>query len=1323
MIKRLLCIFIIASMSVSLCGFGVTAQGERPFAGKSSVTVATIGGSLTAGDGAVDYSKGWAQTLVREYLPNSFPGINFTLKNAGIGGTGSGFGMYRFQTDVAPFNPDMVFIEFAVNDHWLAYEGNTETIRRNAESLIRQCKALPSNPYVVVVILSANYMKNTPVSGDTWKGIAEYYGVPVMDLRNYIHNDFPDFFGEYSNDGTHPNADGYQLYYNKICEYLDSPEYSYYKNPLDAQQLYNKETVVKGLNRLETHNFTRIAPQNGWSIGEASYNGPTGINMTTYSTSEVGKKMNFEFQGDTLAFMSFRGSDLGSFRATVDKGTAQEMVVEFTQYYETSVGYGNKEVYTVSAGGLTDGSHTAEIENIANKGVSSSGGATLLNQTVMAYYITNSDGAIAETPSVSDNYFVYDDGQDAISNEQNVSKHGFYLLDVAADDASKFFVISERSYALAPLDASGAALRFDPAIETNTAYKMNNGTLLTDKTLDSEIYVSPATYANFPMAVMDYADPNHVWSTEKSEVNGVGGMPAQEATNPLYIADSYTFTAKLALMSRTEFNTYYENGVGFNMNFNKRTTTAVPYEVLLRSSYGPYYGGYYMNAYRTRSGYEGFIANAFTSNRDNIYQIKPVMWLGKDFFKSVRLDAATLGKNVKAMLTSVYVKSELRGIYSESELKQIGFPADFTLDVEYTPSGARLTFRNSSSSSIDAPVLITAAYNGSGTMVDADYSVLVGTVEAQSASALTNLTVGGGSFLSSYAWNSLDEKRAVTEGVNSESLPVPATISGEQLDVHFDLNSQIVTISGTTPALSGENATITVTYPGMTAADLETSTITDVYQYLAQRTVEADGRWGFTYRVRENTLPGKMNVAVTVGDSVFTGQFVCKDADFESRVLNEINKAATASALHIIFSQSKGILDIDDALWSALDDTDYLQAACAAMAVKNDFTSLDEASARLNAEMSAQMASKETTGDAVKLIMEAYNKYLKLDLQRYIGSLTAVGANEVYTSLAKTKFSSSANLGEKYIKAVILYKVNHIANYTQIKPILLAERSVLEGFGIDLSVYDRSGGSDAFDAAIALVYDTWDAFETKFKSEAAKGGGTDGGNTYDDKPSRPSGSGGSSSGGSSTVTVRPLDPNVNLPIDNGADKEARFTDLESVPWAFESVDALAKRGVVFGNGNGEFYPNSPITREEFIAMLVRALGISASAETPEFDDVQAGDWYYEVVAAAKASGITNGVGGGLFGAGREITREDAAVLAYRTLCIMRGTPTVNTTEPFADADEFAVYAENGINVMKSIGILNGRDSGSFVPKDSVTRAESAKIIYGLILYDKENRYE
>lgn len=277
--------------------------------------------------------------------------------------------------------------------------------------------------------------------------------------------------------------------------------------------------------------------------------------------------------------------------------------------------------------------------------------------------------------------------------------------------------------------------------------------------------------------------------------------------------------------------------------------------------------------------------------------------------------------------------------------------------------------------------------------------------------------------------------------------------------------------------------------------------------------------------------------------------------------------------------------------------------------------------------------------------------------------------------------------------------------------------------------YSGLGETARDSAAAAIMNRKHDSISSLIAvlSDAAANAGSNGGETVVVRPGGGGGGGskgGSSGGGGGTSftapkTEQPNDltpPSYTVP-EKG--EESSFTDLTDAVWAEEYVKKLSERGIVSGDENGNFYPNSPILREEFVKMLVKTLGIDTLYVGSAFSDVPNDAWYYEYVSAAYANGIVTGTDSGTFGAGERITREDMCTMLYRALKKYGVYMADKENAPFSDDASLSQYARDGVYALKSLGAIGGFPDGSFEPGRSASRAETAKILT-LVLEYMEN---
>lgn len=168
----------------------------------------------------------------------------------------------------------------------------------------------------------------------------------------------------------------------------------------------------------------------------------------------------------------------------------------------------------------------------------------------------------------------------------------------------------------------------------------------------------------------------------------------------------------------------------------------------------------------------------------------------------------------------------------------------------------------------------------------------------------------------------------------------------------------------------------------------------------------------------------------------------------------------------------------------------------------------------------------------------------------------------------------------------------------------------------------------------------------------------------------------------------------------------------------EAVEALAARKIVDGKGDGLFHPDDGLTRAEFAAIAVRALGLTGQT-TDAFPDVAADAWYAPYVGAAHAHGLINGKGDGSFDPEGPITRQEAAVLVTRAagLCGMEtGMDPMavrDTLAQFTDYVTTAQWARDGLAFCYAKGLLD--DSALEIhAADPILRGEMAQMLYRLL---------
>ena len=207
------------------------------------------------------------------------------------------------------------------------------------------------------------------------------------------------------------------------------------------------------------------------------------------------------------------------------------------------------------------------------------------------------------------------------------------------------------------------------------------------------------------------------------------------------------------------------------------------------------------------------------------------------------------------------------------------------------------------------------------------------------------------------------------------------------------------------------------------------------------------------------------------------------------------------------------------------------------------------------------------------------------------------------------------------------------------------------------------------------------------------------------------GNDGTTSGGGPSIIAPGNTGAVTTPNTN-TNYKPDFQDLDSVEWARTAINGLAMRGMISGRDQYTFDPNANITRAEYCQILMGAINALNAKGESTFADVPSTAWYYNAVSVASQLGIVSGYGDGNFGPNDLITRQDMALMTYKTAKIMnKSLEPVNAEITFEDSHEISDYAFEAVMTLQKAGIINGMTDTTFEPHSNATRAQSAKVIF------------
>ncbi len=325
-----------AMMLTSLYSYGNTAKIQEKIKKAQSgenVTVAYLGGSIT--EGLTAGADSCYAKLSCDYFSEKFgDGDNVKYCNAGLSGTPSTLGILRLERDVLDYNPDICFVEFAVND------GSDGEYQNAYESIVRE---LIENDVAVILLFSVT--KSDYSAQDYMKSIGNYYDLPMISyadaLRMMFENDQMTW-EDFSDDESHPNVYGHQLVADMIGFYFDTvsdftaTDYNYPKEPI-----FSARGV--GSHLFESYNLTPTS-LGSWIEGTDISRFKDGWKYVCDGDNEP---IKFEFTAKfvSLIYKEVKQGDWGS--AHIKVTCDGELYDEFDLDPKSASGWGNPQIVNI----------------------------------------------------------------------------------------------------------------------------------------------------------------------------------------------------------------------------------------------------------------------------------------------------------------------------------------------------------------------------------------------------------------------------------------------------------------------------------------------------------------------------------------------------------------------------------------------------------------------------------------------------------------------------------------------------------------------------------------------------------------------------------------------------------------------------------------------------------------------------------------------------------------------------------------------------------------------------------------------------------------
>ena len=178
-------------------------------------------------------------------------------------------------------------------------------------------------------------------------------------------------------------------------------------------------------------------------------------------------------------------------------------------------------------------------------------------------------------------------------------------------------------------------------------------------------------------------------------------------------------------------------------------------------------------------------------------------------------------------------------------------------------------------------------------------------------------------------------------------------------------------------------------------------------------------------------------------------------------------------------------------------------------------------------------------------------------------------------------------------------------------------------------------------------------------------------------------------------------------------KATDFRDYDRTAWYAEAVSAAVDNGLLYGKSATVIDPNGDMTRAEMAAIINRSFGCYKTADISQYKDVSKSKWYYKDVALAVQMGTYNGRSSSSMAPDSPITRQEAMTVVARALELDYDSYSKTDLSAFSDRSEISNWALPYVRSMVGAGYIHGRGK-ILVPLDNITRSEFAQIFYNII---------
>ena len=265
--------------------YSVLAKARRG----EPICVAAIGGSITAGGTHTkDPGRRYVQQLAK-WFESSFPGLKVRCVNAGIGATNSGYGALRVQRDVISNQPDLVVVEYAVNDCT-----GIVKLDESYEGVLRQLLGSSTNRAVIELFFMHKDGKSAQPEQEA---LGRHYGLPMISFRDAVWQELQSGKLKWEaiyDDVVHPNNAGHDIASELLRGFLNASLGKLPKNDRDLPALAPVPAP------LISDTFERCTMFRAADLKPVSAEGWTCVKSNIWECGSAGGRLEYEVTGTVL---------------------------------------------------------------------------------------------------------------------------------------------------------------------------------------------------------------------------------------------------------------------------------------------------------------------------------------------------------------------------------------------------------------------------------------------------------------------------------------------------------------------------------------------------------------------------------------------------------------------------------------------------------------------------------------------------------------------------------------------------------------------------------------------------------------------------------------------------------------------------------------------------------------------------------------------------------------------------------------------------------------------------------------------------------------